>query len=48
MAYGLRVAEKLILVAFEIEMSGKKRFSAEDLVVSAWKNSPMHSVCRVI
>jgi len=40
MTSGLRVAEKLILVAFEIEMSGKKRFSAEDLVVSAWKKFP--------
>lgn len=32
--------EKLLLAAFRLEESGKRRFSAEDLVVSVWQNFP--------
>jgi len=40
MGSGLSIADKLLIAAREIEESGKKEFSAEDLVVSAWKKFP--------
>lgn len=39
-ALPLRVHEKLLLAAGDIEDSGKAPFSAEDLVVAAWKRDP--------
>jgi hypothetical protein len=36
----LRVYEKLLLAAADLERSGKSPFSAEDLVVSAWHRDP--------
>ncbi len=36
----LSVSEKLLLAAFRLEEGGKRPFSAEDLVVSAWQNFP--------
>jgi len=36
----LSIADKLLIAAFEIEESGRYQFSAEDLVVSAWKKFP--------
>ena len=36
----LSIADKLLIAALEIEKSGKREFSAEDLVVSAWKKFP--------
>ena len=40
MKSGLNIADKLLIASLEIEISGKKQFSAEDLVVSAWKMFP--------
>lgn len=40
MKSGLNIADKLLISSLEIESSGKKQFSAEDLVVSAWKLFP--------
>lgn len=37
---GLSVWEKLLVAAFKLEEEGSKRFSAEDLVVSAWSLFP--------
>lgn len=37
---GLNIAEKLLIAALDIEKSGKQEFSAEDLVISAWKKFP--------
>jgi len=34
------IADKLLIAAFQIEMSGKRQFSAEDLVVFAWRRFP--------
>ena len=36
----LSIADKLLIAALDIEKAGKKEFSAEDLVVSAWKKFP--------
>ena len=36
----LSTSEKLLVAAFQLEQSGKLPFSAEDLVVSAWKRYP--------
>ena len=36
----LSITEKLLLAAYELEESGRRPFSAEDLVVSAWKKFP--------
>jgi hypothetical protein len=36
----LSIVDKILISALEVENSGKARFSAEDLVVSAWKNFP--------
>jgi hypothetical protein len=36
----LSIAEKLLLAAYELEESGRRPFSAEDLVVSAWMKFP--------
>lgn len=36
----LGIADKLLIAALEIENSGKTQFSAEDLVVFAWKKFP--------
>ncbi len=36
----LKVTEKLLLAAYELEKSGRKPFSAEDLVVFAWRKFP--------
>jgi hypothetical protein len=36
----LSVTEKLLLAAYDLEEVGKKPFSAEDLVVSAWRKFP--------
>lgn len=36
----LSVSDKLLLAAFELEQHGNRPFSAEDLVVSAWKKFP--------
>ncbi len=33
-------AEKLLLAAYRLEQSGKRPFSAEDLVVAAWREYP--------
>ncbi len=40
MGKGLNIAEKLLVAASEIEENGKGLFSAEDLVVAAWKKFP--------
>ena len=40
MNFKLSIADKLLIAAQAIENSGKKHFSAEDLVVSAWKIFP--------
>src|SRR2546422_184533 len=37
---GLTVPEKLLLAASELEEKGLRPFSAEDLVVSAWRKFP--------
>ena len=34
------IIEKLLLSAYELELDGKKPFTAEDLVVSSWQNFP--------
>jgi len=34
------MADKILVAALEVEKSGKKHFSAEDLVVSAWRAFP--------
>jgi len=39
-AKGLTAGDKLLIVACEIHRCGKKRFSAEDLVVAAWERFP--------
>lgn len=36
----LTVHERLLLVAADLEKSGKRTFSAEDLVVASWKRFP--------
>lgn len=36
----LSITEKLVLAAYDLEQSGKRPFSAEDLVVAAWKKFP--------
>jgi hypothetical protein len=36
----LSVSEKLLLAAYELEESGRRPFSAEDLVVGAWRRFP--------
>jgi len=36
----LSITEKLLLAAYELEKSGRRPFSAEDLVVSAWQKFP--------
>jgi len=36
----LTVPDKLLLAAYELEESGRRPFSAEDLVVSAWRKFP--------
>lgn len=36
----LSITEKLLLAAFELEKNGRRPFSAEDLVVSAWRKFP--------
>ena len=36
----LSVSDKLVIASLELEKSGKRCFSAEDLVVSAWKEFP--------
>jgi len=36
----LTVADKLLIAALDLEGHGKRSFSAEDLVVSAWQNFP--------
>ncbi len=36
----LSITEKLLLAAYELEESGRRPFSAEDLVVSAWQKFP--------
>lgn len=36
----LTVCDKLILSSFNLEINGKRKFSAEDLVVAAWKEFP--------
>ena len=36
----LTVSDKLLIASFKLEQKGKSPFSAEDLVVSAWKNFP--------
>ena len=36
----LSITEKLLLSAYELEESGRRPFSAEDLVVSAWQSFP--------
>jgi hypothetical protein len=38
--YGMSVAEKLLISGFNLEKGGKSPFSAEDLVVAAWKRFP--------
>jgi hypothetical protein len=40
MSVKLSISDKLLVAALEIEDSGKEQFSAEDLVVSAWKKFP--------
>lgn len=34
------IVEKLLIAAFNLEKKGKRPFTAEDLVVSAWENFP--------
>lgn len=36
----LTVPDKLLLAAYDLEKAGKRAFSAEDLVVSAWQKFP--------
>lgn len=36
----LSVSDKLLLAAYELEESGRQPFSAEDLVVAAWRKFP--------
>ncbi|MEW6033854.1 MAG: hypothetical protein AB1603_03245 [Chloroflexota bacterium] len=36
----LTVPDKLLLAAFDLEQGGRRPFSAEDLVVSAWRKFP--------
>ena len=36
----LSITEKLLVAAYELEKSGRRPFSAEDLVVSAWQKFP--------
>jgi len=36
----LSIVDKLLIAAIELERKGKNPFSAEDLVVNAWKNFP--------
>lgn len=36
----LSVLDKLLLAAYDLEQSGKRPFSAEDLVISAWRKFP--------
>jgi hypothetical protein len=36
----LGVAEKLLIAAYQLELSGVRPFSAEDLVVAAWERYP--------
>jgi hypothetical protein len=36
----LSISEKLLLAAYDLEKSGRRPFSAEDLVVSAWRKFP--------
>jgi hypothetical protein len=38
--YGMSVAEKLLISAFDLEEAGKSPFSAEDLVIAAWERFP--------
>jgi hypothetical protein len=38
--FRLSIADKLLLSAYGLEESGKKPFSAEDLVVGAWREFP--------
>jgi hypothetical protein len=38
--HSLSVTEKLLLAAYELEENGRRPFSAEDLVVSAWQKFP--------
>lgn len=40
MKNGLSIQEKLLVAAFNLEAEGRRRFSAEDLVVMAWKKYP--------
>lgn len=40
MSSSLSIAEKLLLAAYDLEQRGKTTFSAEDLVVAAWKSFP--------
>lgn len=40
MTRGLTVPDKLLLAAFELDESGKRPFSAEDLVIAAWRHFP--------
>jgi hypothetical protein len=40
MVKNLTIQEKLLLAALELESAGKDRFSAEDLVVIAWRKFP--------
>lgn len=39
-AKGHTVCEKLLIAAFDLEISGRRTFSAEDLVVCAWQRFP--------
>ena len=38
--YLLNITEKLLLAAYDLENNGKRPFSAEDLVVCAWRKFP--------
>jgi len=40
MKSGLSIQDKLLVAAIALEKEGRQRFSAEDLVVMAWKNNP--------
>ena len=40
MKNGLSIQDKLLVAAFALEAEGRQRFSAEDLVVMAWKRYP--------
>src|SRR5262245_26355120 len=40
MAMDLKVHEKLLLAAADLTDEGKQTFSAEDLVVAAWRRDP--------